>query len=342
MRACGTAEFIPGIDVLYHASDASLEYDFDVAPGADPSAIRLKLAGAQRTEVGASGDLVAHVGGGEVHMHRPVIYQETPHGRTEISGGYTMLAGNEAGFHLGPYDRSLPLVMDPTLAFSTYLGGDERELLFGLALDGDDNVYVCGTTSTNFPTTVGAFQTSYAGNEDAFVSKLNAAGNTLIYSTYFGGSGLDICDMIAVNSTGNALYHRRNHVAGSPDNVIGVPEAFQWNQDAFVTELNPTGTGLVYSSYLGGIGRSFGYGLTLDAAGDAYVTGYTISPNFPTVNPIQGTLAGKQDAFITEVNPLRHGPRLFHLSGRHGCGYRLHDRGGFHWCGLCRRNNCIR
>ena len=125
-------------------------------------------------------------------------------------------------------------------------------MLFGLALDGDDNVYVCGTTySTNFPTTGGAFQTSYAGNEDAFVSKLNAAGNTLIYSTYFGGSGLDICDMIAVNSTGNAYITGETTSQDFPITSSAFQTHFKGTKDAFVTELTAAGNGLVYSLYWG-------------------------------------------------------------------------------------------
>jgi hypothetical protein len=294
----------PGIDVLYHASAGSLEYDFDVAAGADPGLIRLKLTGAQRTDVASNGDLVAHVGGGEVRMHKPVIYQETAGGRSLVDGGYTLLANNEAGFRLGAFDRSLPLVIDPTLAFSTYLGGDERELMFGLALDPSDNVYVCGTTySTDFPTTAGAFQTTYAGNEDAFVSKISADGSTLIYSTYIGGSGLDVCDMIAVNAAGNAYITGHTSSRDFPTTKGVFQRHHRGKTNAYVAELNPTGTGLVYCSYLGGALGSYGYGIALDAAGDAYVTGYTISPDFPTVNPIQPALAGSQDAFVAEVNP---------------------------------------
>jgi hypothetical protein len=294
----------PGIDVLYHASDAALEYDFDVAPGADPRAIRLKLSGAERTEIAPNGDLVAHVGAGEVRMHKPVIYQETAGGRSVVDGGYTLLASNEAGFRVGAFDRNLPLVIDPVLAFSTYLGGDERELMFGAALDSSDNVYVCGTTySTNFPTTVGAFQTTYGGAEDAFVTKLSADGSTLIYSTYIGGSGLDVCDMIAVDAAGNAHITGHTSSADFPTTHGVFQPHLKGKTNAYVAELNSTGSALVYCSYLGGSQQTFGYGLALDAAGDAYVTGYTISPNFPTVNPIQATLGGLQDAFVTEVNP---------------------------------------
>jgi hypothetical protein len=295
----------PGIDVLYHANNAFLEYDFDVAPGADPRLIRLKLTGAQRTGVAPDGDLVVNLGAGEVRMHKPVIYQETPRGRSQVDGGYILLADNEAGFRLGRFDRGLPLVIDPTLAFSTYLGGNERELMFGLALDQSDDVYVCGTTySTDFPTSTGAFQTSYAGNEDAFVSKLSADGSTLIYSTYIGGSGLDVCDMIAVNSLGEAYITGHTSSRDFPTTKGVFQRKHRGKTNAFVAKLNPTGTALEYCSYLGGALGSYGYGIALDAAGDAYIAGYTISPDFPTVNPIQPTLGGSQDAFVAEVNPM--------------------------------------
>jgi hypothetical protein len=194
-----------------------------------------------------------------------------------------------------------------SLVYSTYLGNGGGGV-DAIAVDSSGNAYIAGSQDigqTTFPTTPGAFQTTYGGgSSDATVSKLNPSGTGLVYSTFLGGSGSDIAFGIATDNVGNA------YVTGSTSssNFPTTTGAFQTTVgggpfDAFVTKVNPLGTGLVYSSYLGGSGDDRGSSVSVDTLGNAFVTGFTTSSNFPTVNPIQAALAGGFDAFVTEVNP---------------------------------------
>jgi hypothetical protein len=490
----------PGVDLVYYGNQQHLEYDFIVAPGADPSAITLAFASAGRVDLDARGDLVLHTAGGDVREHKPFIYQEVNGVRQEIPGGYVLNDPYRVGFQLGAYDPARPLVIDPVLASSTYFGGDgyhgeyfspDKDTANDIAVDAKGDVYVTGATnslgrwdadvsvvkfdptlstvlyatfldgwgwddigngiavdaagnayvtgslgsvslgsevfaakldatgsplggyfvffgsldgygvdtghgiavdlagnayvtgetglSAQFPTTPGAFQPAYGGGwcdafvvklngqgafvystylggstsdegyaiavdahgnayvtgatdggpasafpttpqafqptsgggVDAFVTKLNAQGSALVYSTCLGGILADEGHAIAVDAAGNA-YVTGTTVTLENDFPV-TPGAFQTTADggvgagtldAFVTKLNADGSALVYSSYLGRGGYSLGtegYGIAVDAAGNAYVTGDTI--DFPTVNPFQGQLAGMSDAFVTRVNP---------------------------------------
>jgi hypothetical protein len=193
----------PGIDLAYYGNQQRLEYDFVVAPGADPGAIRLGYAGADRPATDGQGDLVLHTAGGDLVQHRPLLYQEVNGVRHEVSGGY-VVRGQEVGFRVGGYDAGRPLIIDPVLSYSTYLGGSGEDYGYGIAVDAAGNAYVTGkTTSVNFPT-ANPSQPANGGGTDAFVAKLNASGSALVYSTYLGGSGGDAGLGIAVDAAGNA------------------------------------------------------------------------------------------------------------------------------------------
>src|SRR2546425_5612407 len=249
-------DLYPGIDLVYYGNQRQLEYDFVVRPGANPSRIVLGVRGADRLEVDAQGDLVLHTAVGPIRERKPVIYQEIDGDRKEIPGAYVLTGRHQVGFRVAAYDASQPLVIDPVLVYSTYLGGSGLDQGFGIAVDASGNAYVTGlTASTDFPTTTGAFRTTSGGSQDVFVTKLNPAGSALVYSTYIGGSGDDGGFGISVDALGNA------YVTGftTSTNFPTTPGAFQtsfsgWSR-GFVTKLNPTGTGLGYSSYLGGRGR---------------------------------------------------------------------------------------
>jgi hypothetical protein len=292
-----------GIDLLYHGNGRQLEYDFRVAAGADPGQVRLGFAGAEGLSLDGPGDLVLQTAAGAVVEQAPVLYQEGGGGtRQAVSGGYVLEGDGTVGFRVGAYDRSRPLVIDPTLVYSTYLGGSGDDAALGIAVDGSGNAYVTGTTfSRDFPTTAGAFQTA-GGFEDAFVAKLDAAGSALVYSTYLGGRGQALGYGIAVDGSGNAYV--TGFTNGDFPTTAG---AFQTAPggvpDAFVAKLDAAGTALLYSTYLGGSGADQGYGIAVDGSGNAYVTGFTNSSNFPTTaGALQTSLPGITNAFVAKLD----------------------------------------
>ncbi len=339
----------PGIDLIYYGNEGQLEYDLIVAPGADPTQITLAFDGAEEITVDQHGDLVltmlrsstdsAQRDTAALRLHKPVVYQMSEHGDKHLLDGTYVLLVSETSpltphvaFEVASYDTNKPLIIDPVLSWATYLGGSGTEALQSIAVDQAGNAYVTGhtNTATGFPGTVGssivstngAFQGTYGGGTyDIFVTKLNAAGTALVYSTYLGGSGEDVGEGIAVDQAGNA------YVIGYTDTASGFPgitaasiqSAYAGGgHDAFVTKLNAAGTTLVYSTYLGTSGEDQGWGIAVDAGGNAYVTGFTNAPGFPGTNgssivstngAIQGTFGGSSgsggnygDAFVTKLN----------------------------------------
>jgi hypothetical protein len=300
-----------GVDLVYYGQQRELEHDFVVAPGSDPRSITLRFAGTKAMSLDSSGALVLEVHGSQVRFEKPRIYQEVHGTRKEVPGGYVLKNGHEIGFEVASYDASKPLVIDPTLSYSTYLGGSRYDQGLGIAVDEAGNAYITGSTfSADFPITPGAFQMSIAPNRTgaiAFVTALNSDGSGLIYSTYLGGSASDQGLGIAVDAAGNA------YVTGNTDSrdFPTTPGAFQsakpGRHNAFVTALNSDGSGLIYSTYLGGSDFDQGHAIAVDAAGNAYVTGLTYSTDFPTtVDAFQSAKGNPSDfiysAFVTALN----------------------------------------
>jgi hypothetical protein len=298
-----------GIDLVYYGNQQQLEYDFTVAPGANPGLIQLNFEGAQAVTLDGQGDLVLSTAGGDVVEHAPVSYQDGAGGRQVVAGRFVMEGGHQVGFAVGAYDRTRPLIIDPTLSYSTYLGGSGSDSGMGIAVDSAGNTYVTGAaTSSNFPTTSGAFQTTLASQANAFVTKLNAQGTALVYSTYLGGRGINQVDQgtaIAVDSAGNAYVIGLTSSSNFPTTAGAFQTTLGGFENAFVTKLNPSGTALVYSTYLGGSGVDFGTGIVVDSATNAYVTGDAGSSNFPTTpGAFQTTRVGSfENAFVTKLNP---------------------------------------
>jgi hypothetical protein len=301
-------EVYPGIDLVYYGNQRSLEYDFVVAPGANPKKIVLGFKGADKLEIDAAGDLVLHKAGSVIHQKKPVIYQEVDGIRQEIDGRYVLKPGKRVGFQVAAYDKSRPLIIDPVLAYSTYLGGNANEIGVGIAVDAAGHAYVTGVTSSiNFPTTAGAFDTSLDGGSDTFVTKLDPSGSSLVYSTYLGGSSsseFEFAGGIAVDAAGNAYVSGQTDSADFPTTSGAFQTSRRGSLDAFVTKLNPTGSVLVYSTFLGGNRVSAGSGIAVDATGAAYVTGRTFSTDFPTTaGAFQRVHGGSFDAFVTKLDP---------------------------------------
>jgi len=302
----------PGVDLIYYGNQGGqLEYDFIVAPGADPSAITLQVAaeGEPPLRIDARGELVIPAKGGEVRFHQPVVYQPAADSSLvtrpslPVQGHFRLEAQNRVRFALGPYDHSRPLVIDPALTFSTYLGGagvvDSGSGGSAVAIDYSGAVYITGsTTQTDFPT-VNPLQPSLDGGADVFVSKLTPTGSAFVFSTFLGGSGADVGYAIAVD-TGGSIY-----LTGATSSFdFPVVHALQASPKsagahAFVTKMNTIGSALVYSTYLSGSSNDIGSGIAVDVGGEATVTGVTHSADFPTFNPIQANPTG---AFVSKLN----------------------------------------
>jgi hypothetical protein len=292
-----------GIDMRYYLEGGRLRYDWVVEPGGDPSQIVFGLEGSEKTYIDSEGRLVFTTRFGEVKLAELRVYQ----GDREIGGRFVERPGGW-GIEVGSYDPTQLLVIDP-LVYSTYIGGGGFEEGYAIAVDGSGNAYVTGATdSPDYDVTPGAFQTTNGGGSwDIFVTKLNATGTDLVYSTYIGGSGGDGGFGIAVDGSGYAYV---TGYTSSTDYDV-TPGAFQTTnggiRDVFVTKLNATGTALVYSTYIGGSGEDYGYGIAVDGSGNAYVTGYTWSTDYDvTPGAFQTTksttILSERDVFVTKLN----------------------------------------
>jgi len=359
----------PGISLVYYGNQGRLEYDFELAPGTSPRVIAMGFEGARGVEVRSTGELSVRMTKREVIVHRPLAYQLVRGVRRMVPACFESRGAAVVGFAVGPYDSSKPLIIDPVLTYSTYLGGSGVDQGKSVAVDASGNIYVAGATtssdfpttvgvvqsslnggndvfvtkldpnggalvystylggsgdeqathiaidsagnsyvtgvtgSTNFPTTLGALQTSLLGSNDAFVVKLDSTGTALVYSTYLGGSDVDLGNSIAVDSSGNVYLVGQTVSTDFPISAGAFQTTPGGNGDAFVTKLSGDGATLVYSTLLGGSASDQGTGIAVDAAGAAYVTGTTSSTDFPTTNPLQAAIAGSSDAFVTEVSP---------------------------------------
>jgi Beta-propeller repeat len=297
----------PGIDLIYYGNQRQLEYDFVVAPGADPQMIRLGFDGVDQIQIDGQGDLVLQTANGEVRQRKPLAYQEADGVRREIASRYVLKDEQEVSFELGQYDRAQPLVIDPVIAYSTYLGGSFSDYANSFAVDAAGNAYVTGLTfSSDFPTS-NPLQPNPGGNNDAgdvFVAKLHPEGSALVYSTYLGGSGYDEALAMAVDEDGNAYLTGRTASTDFPmmnplqPGLSGGP--FD-PEDFFVTKLSADGSALIYSTYLGGAGPDVARALAIDKNGNVYVAGETASSDFPTMNPLQPTYAGILDVAVAKL-----------------------------------------
>ena len=318
----------PGIDLVYYGNPQQLEYDFVLAPGADPGLIQLAYAGIERLEIDAAGDLVLHVPGGRLVQQAPRIWQDIDGERHPVEGRYVLHpAGDDqiafqhdqaddapdapgddlplVGFQLAQYRPDLPLVIDPVvLSYSTFVGGSSSDWDTAIAVDDAGQAHVTGFTySTDFPVSSSAAYPDYAGQEDVFVAKLNAAGTDLVYATYLGGSYLDRSQGIAVDGSGNSYVSGWTLSEDFPV-TAGVPgPSYSGMYDVFIARLNAEGTALDYATFLGGNRDDIGLGIAVDGSGQAYVTGYTYSSDFPVTTGAPDSTIASEDAFVVRVNP---------------------------------------
>ncbi len=298
-------EIYSGIDLKYYGNGKQMEYDFIVSPGADPAQIAIHYEGAESLSVNVNGELVVETAWGEVVEQRPIVYQLQNGVRESIDGEYVLTDRNSFGFSLGGnYDPALPLVIDPVLTYSTYLGGSGYDMAFDVAADAQGNAHIVGLTlSSDFPYQ-NPLQGSYGGSGDVFITKLNYEGNALIYSTFLGGNSADTGISIAVDAGANVYVAGRTASSDFPtENPL--QSMLSGSEDSFVAKLNSMGNTLVYCTYLGGSGNDKANGIAVDEGLNACITGYTNSINFPTANPIQETYGGgDNDVFIVKLDEI--------------------------------------
>ena len=314
----------PGIDLVYYGNQRQLEYDFIIAPGADPQNVRLAFDGAQKVTIDKQGDALLHTRVGDVRLNKPFAYQIIDGERHAVDVSFVLnnnssvhkqknqLKSKHIGFEVVAYDSSQALIIDPILAYSSYLGGASDDLGYGIAVDSAGNAYITGTTnSTNFPV-ANANYSNLQGDTDVFVTKIDSSGSKVLYSTYLGGTwneGASSWDgsnangrggSIAVDNAGNAYV---TGITASYDfpTVNALYPNYGGFDDAFVTKLNSNGSQLIYSTFLGGRELDYGSSIAVDSSGNSYITGMTVSSDFPTVDPIYSTMKGF-DAFVTKIN----------------------------------------
>lgn len=295
----------PGVDLRYDGLDGQLKGTYFVAPNADPSAIRWRYDGAGRVQLAADGSLEilqTAATGASIRLTEaaPIAWQETTGGRRPVAVRYGIAADRSIRFVVGAYDRSQPLIIDPTLAYSTYLGGSSNDFGYNIAIDSSGSAYVVGeTASLNFPT-LNPYQGTKAGGIDAFIAKLSPTG-ALVYSTYLGGSATDRAYGVAVDGSGNAYLTGSTGSANFPT-VNAAQSGNAGLTDAFIAKLNATGSALLYSTYLGGGNDDYGNDIAV-SAGRAYVVGDTTSIDLPTVDGFQPAFGGgSTDAFVVKLD----------------------------------------
>jgi len=313
------AEVYRGIDAVYYGNEGRLEYDFVLAPGADAGSIRMRFCGADRLRITPDGDLEVRAGGATLIEKRPAVRQ----GEVAVAGRYVLLARNLVAFRVGRYDRSRPLVIDPLLVYSTYMGGAADDQVNAVKLGANGMLYVAGfTNNSDMPYINGAYSNVSMGVSNIFVTILDtsaAGGFRPVYFSYLGGSAVDIPLAMVLDAKGDVYLTGTTTSANFPmvgNSILNTFPTISTSISAtttttltegFVLELNPAGYGqvsLLYSTYLGGTqGNTYANAIDLDQAGNIYVVGTTLAGDFPvTGNGYQTSLWGGQDTFLTEIN----------------------------------------
>lgn len=325
-------EVYDGIDMRFYGNKSQLEYDIIVQPGADPAKVWFAYEGIEGLKIKENGDLDILLMDGSLTQKTPYVYQEIDGKRIEVKGRFkvkdntSILSRRDLtdkhqqfayGFKIASYNKNHPLIIDPVLVYSTYLGGNSTDSGENIVVDAEGNAYITGTTSSSDFPTFNPFQPVGLGG-DAFVTKLDPTGISLVYSTFLGGNDSDIARSIDIDSQGNTYI--TGHTRSTDFPTVNPIKANQEGlTDAFLTKLDASGTMLSYSTYIGGSRRDEGEGIAVDKAGNAYITGHTTSIDFPTVNAFMPDFSGNGDAFIVKVDASgTHFSYATYLGGSNG------------------------
>jgi hypothetical protein len=286
----------PGIDLVYYGNHRQLEYDFEIHPGSDPSRIQLEIQGANRVELDEFGDLALRTANGELHFQSPVVYQQIGTQRTPVGGAFIVKDATHVGFQLGHYDATQPLVIDPVLVYSTYLGGSGNDQITGITVDSTGSAYVVGySNSPNFP--LAALGSLPQAANHVFVAKLNPAGSSLVYVDYLGGNSQDFGLALALDSSDNVFVTGSTESSNFPT-VKPIQAQQPGPYSAFLSKISAAGSTLLYSTYLGGNTFDQPAAIAVDSLGQAHIAGFTESQNFPLANAYQATAQANQGGFF--------------------------------------------
>jgi hypothetical protein len=291
----------PGIDAIWRSSGHSLKSEFVVSPQSNPMSLRLRYSGARRVALAKNGGLEVHTSGGILRESPPVLYQVSMSGRrVPVEGHYRIGKSGVVSFGIGAYDRGLPLYIDPTISYSSFLGGSRTESASSVAVDAAGNIFVAGhTDSPSFP--VKSPLRSFGGNTEAFVVKLNPSGSQILWATFLGGSADDRATGLALDPAGNVFVVGYTTSANFP---LAQPLQSRRSgaRDAFIAKIDSSGQTLLFSTYFGGSGVDTATAVAVDPAGLVYVAGETLSKNFLVKSPAQLKNGGKKDSFLLKLN----------------------------------------
>jgi Beta-propeller repeat/Abnormal spindle-like microcephaly-assoc'd, ASPM-SPD-2-Hydin len=297
----------PGIDLIYYGNHRQLEYDFVIGPHSDPDSIQFQIRGAQQVQLSSEGNLIVKMSDGELHFQSPSVYQESGGLRIPLRGEYVMKSPTRIGFHIPSFDPNKPLVIDPVLLYSTYLGGSGDDQPTGIAVDSQGSVYVSGyTDSTDFP--LASLGSLPPGSDHVFVAKFDSSGSNLVYADYIGGNSQDYGYALALDSA-NEVYVTGSTASSDFPVVNAYQGIYPGSFNGFLTKISSDGASLLYSTYLGGNGSDIPARVAIDNLSDAFVAGSTSSTNFPIVNAYQSTASPNQGGvygnygFLTKFSP---------------------------------------
>jgi hypothetical protein len=330
-------ELYESVDLNVYGAERRIEYDYTIRPGGKVSDIKFEYENVKNTKIDKQGNLLIETEFCEFRHRKPHCYQEVDGKKALIEARFNRIADNTYGFKVERYDQNRELVIDPVVSIgSTYMGGLSHDYGHGIAVDSEGAVYVSGSTrSADFPVQ-NPFEASKEGMSDVFIAKLNSSGDALVYSTYLGGSDDELLFFgdygcgIAVDSEG-AVY-----VTGNTESTdFPTQNPFQGNKaedsDVFIAKLSASGDSLIYSTYLGGSSLDYSRGIAVNSSGEAFVTGYTFSLDFPTSSPIQGNKSEGWDAFVTKINSfgsaLVYSTYLGGSNHDYGCGIAVDSEG---------------
>ena len=292
----------PGIDLVYRVAEGRLKYDLVLAPGADPAHAQLRYQGAERLIIDREGALEIHTAAGTLREERPCLYQDIDGRRVEVRGGYRLVSPHVLGFWATGYDSGRPLIVDPGITWSSFLGGSSNDYPFRVALASNGDVVIAGyTESDDYPVSSGAYQRVKGLGRDVVVTRMRADGAGIVWSTFLGGAGMDHGLALAVDGSNNVFVGGNTLSTDFPVSAGAFRTSYGGGGDGFVTKLNANG-GLVYSTYVGGVASDIVNAIAVDASGSATVAGTTSSINYPTTpGVVRGTL-DSEDGFVTRLN----------------------------------------